>query len=76
MSRFKQLRRIENAIKHKNQEELSWALDYAQMRLKLASMKRHEKHWRKMLKQIQDAAESIGMVLTLNQMHSFRFLFL
>ena len=59
MSRFKESNRIENAIKHKNKAELLWALSYAEMRLNSASMKHHEKHWRKIIKKIEQALEEI-----------------
>lgn len=57
MSRFKEQRRIEQAINHKNQEELEWALSYSRLRLKTASMKHHEKHWRKIEKEVLLALE-------------------
>ena len=53
MSRFKELNRINSSIKHKNKEELLWALDYCQMRLGIDKMKEHKKHWNKLIKQIQ-----------------------
>lgn len=39
MTRLKELKRIENAIKHKDKKELKWALEYAKMRLKIANPK-------------------------------------
>ena len=59
MSRFKEQRRIDQAIKHKNSAELEWALSYAKMRLQNSSMKEHEKHWRIMKKVISQAIEEI-----------------
>ena len=59
MSRFKTGRRIEDAIKHRDQRELVWALEYAQFRLKIASMKQHEKSWRLTLKRVQEALDGL-----------------
>jgi hypothetical protein len=53
MTRFKELRRIEAAIEHRNEAELRWALDYCRMRLRTLTMKRHEKRWREIEKQIR-----------------------
>lgn len=60
MSRFKEMRRIDDAIKHKNKEELSWALNYTKMRFQSAVMKHHEKHWRKLIRQIQEVIDDQG----------------
>jgi len=59
MSRFKEQRRIDEAIKHKNLSELSWALDYCKHRNKLATMKEHMKHWHKLIASINKTIESI-----------------
>jgi hypothetical protein len=44
MTRFKELRRIENAIDHRKEDELRWALGYCAMRIilaeQIATMKR------------------------------------
>jgi hypothetical protein len=58
MTRFKELRRIEDAIEHKNRTELQWALGYCRMRLGIASRKEHEKHWRKIEAKVRRALES------------------
>ena len=55
VSRFKEKRRIDSAIAHKNMEELKWALQYAKSRLDLSTMKEHEKHWKKTISQVQQA---------------------
>ncbi len=57
MSRFKELNRIENAIRNCDNPELEWAQKYAEMHFSLATMKKHEKFWRKMLKRINKAIE-------------------
>ena len=43
MSRFKEISRIEAAIKHKSDKGLSWAFDYAHMRVKTAPNYAHAK---------------------------------
>ena len=57
MTRFKELRRIEAAISHRNESELDWAESYCKSRLSIAPMKEHQKHWQKLLRQI-DAARN------------------
>jgi hypothetical protein len=61
MTRFKELRRIDSAVKHKNKAELEWALAYCKMRLQLASRKDHTKYWRgleaRVLEALKDSAE-------------------
>jgi len=57
MTRFKELRRVEAAIEHKNEAELRWSLWYAQMRARIAPNKRHEKYWQDMKCKIQAALE-------------------
>jgi hypothetical protein len=52
VTRFKELQRIEIAIKHKNTTELQWALDYCRMRLGIAARKEHVKHWQQLEKRI------------------------
>jgi len=58
MSRFKEQRRIDNAIEHKNYEELQWALNYAKTRLDISSMKTHDKHWNKIIKKVKEAMDA------------------
>lgn len=48
MTRFKELRRINQAIDHLNKSELLWALDYCRMRQKIATRKDHGKTWKKL----------------------------
>jgi hypothetical protein len=55
MTRFKELRRIELAIEHKNLPELQWAMSYCQMRLQIAMRKDHEKYWRQIEKKLMRA---------------------
>ncbi len=58
MTRFKELQRIELAIKNKNQDEINWALNYCKSRLKIARLKTHIKHWEKLIIKLSD---SIGL---------------
>jgi hypothetical protein len=55
MTRFKELQRIEAAIKHKNEPELEWALSYCKMRLGIASRRDHQKHWHELERKVKDA---------------------
>ena len=55
MTRFKELRRIESALKNKDKKELLWALDYCKMRLKFATMKSHIKHWQNLFNKVEEA---------------------
>ena len=57
MSRFKELRRIEDAIRHNNPKELEWSKDYCALRLSLARLKTHKKHWFNLLKKVNLALE-------------------
>ena len=45
MSRFKELKRIEAAIKNSDKSDLSWAASYCEMRIKTATRKDHQKYW-------------------------------
>jgi hypothetical protein len=62
MTRFKELRRIEHAIEHKNEAELRWALGYCTMRRKLAAtvpaMRKQEKYWRQMESKVRSSLEN------------------
>jgi hypothetical protein len=62
MTRFKEMRRTEEAIEHKNQTELQWALEYCQMRYKVAkavnSMRKQEKHWCQIELKVRAAMEN------------------
>ena len=61
MTRFKELRRIEHAIEHKDESELRWALDYCKLRRKLVttvySMRKQEKYWQQMESKVRFALE-------------------
>jgi hypothetical protein len=53
MTRFKELKRIELAIEHKNKKEILWALDYCNSRLQFAKMKSQIKHWTKLIDKLK-----------------------
>lgn len=55
MTRFKEKRRIDKAIEHKNIEELKWALNYCRSRLSIAPLESHVKRWKKQIKLIEAA---------------------
>jgi len=57
MTRFKEPRRIEHAIKYHNEAELLWAKKYCESRLSWTTMKEHRKHWSKLLRRIEDVLE-------------------
>jgi hypothetical protein len=65
MSRFKELARIQAAIKHKDESELRWADWYCRMRQQVATRKHHTQYWREMqskvaavLREIEPSSDS------------------
>jgi iron uptake system EfeUOB component EfeO/EfeM len=60
MTRFKELARIQAAIKHRNESELQWAVEYCQMRLRIATRKDHTKHWRSIEREVKDALRTLA----------------
>jgi hypothetical protein len=65
MTRFKELRRIEEAIQHRNEAELAWALGYCQMRCKVAraahTMRKQDKYWSQMERKVRAAMENVNL---------------
>lgn len=59
MTRFKEKRRIDAAIKNGDFAELKWALGYCQMRLRLSTVAYHVKYWRKTLKNVESAINKV-----------------
>jgi hypothetical protein len=59
VTRFKELRRIEAAIEHRNEKELRWALGYCTMRIgvagQVATMKRQQLYWRRIEGKVRTA---------------------
>jgi hypothetical protein len=55
MTRFKELKRIEAAIEHKDHVELEWAIGYCKMRLRIAG----KKYWRQMERKVTKALDTI-----------------
>jgi hypothetical protein len=60
MTRFKELARIQAAIKHRNESELRWAIEYCQMRLRIATRKDHAKYWCGIERDVADALRSLA----------------
>ena len=52
MTRFKELRRIEAAIKHRDADSLKWAAEYCRGRIASARTKRGEDQWRRVEKRV------------------------
>jgi hypothetical protein len=59
MTRFKELKRIEAAIKHKDQIELQWAIGYCKMRLSIPGKADHEKYWRQIERKVAQALDEV-----------------
>ena len=58
MTRFKELRRIERAIEHRDQPELRWAAEYCRLRLQQTNLtKQGWSYWRKIAKRVEAATE-------------------
>jgi hypothetical protein len=57
VTRFKELRRIERAIEHRDQTELRWAADYCRMRLQFAVTKQGQSRWRQIAKRVKAATD-------------------
>jgi hypothetical protein len=55
MTRFKELRRIERAIEHRDANDLRWARAYCEDCISWTSLKRGQDKWRRLLKQITKA---------------------
>lgn len=68
MTRFKELRRIEGAIKNKDKEELVWGRGYCKMRIETANKMgmsqkaaaRHTRHWENILQKVEEALDGIA----------------
>ncbi|HET6175987.1 MAG TPA: hypothetical protein VFE61_03575 [Candidatus Sulfotelmatobacter sp.] len=59
MTRFKELQRIETAIKHKNATELEWAMGYCRMGIQIATRKDHTKYWHGVEKKVREALADV-----------------
>jgi hypothetical protein len=59
MTRFKELKRIEAALEHKDRAALQWALGYCTMRIKIATRKEHVKEWREIESKVKAALASL-----------------
>jgi hypothetical protein len=62
MTRFKELRRIQEAIEQRNKGELQWALGYCQVRCNTAkavyTMRKQERYWSQMEHKVRAAMEN------------------
>ncbi len=59
MTRFKEQKRSDRAIDHKNVEELLWAKQFCQNRLEISAMKSHTKRWYQQLSLIEKALNKV-----------------
>jgi hypothetical protein len=57
MTRFKELRRIEAAVEHRDQAQLRWAAEFCRTRILNARTKRAEAHWRRIAKRVHAATD-------------------
>lgn len=60
MTRFKELARIQAAIKRRNESELRWPIEHCQMRLRIAARKDHANYWRGIQLEVADALRSLA----------------
>ena len=59
MTRFKELARIQSAIKHKNESELRWAVWYCGMRVQTAARKHHTQYWGEMQRKVANVIHEL-----------------
>jgi hypothetical protein len=59
MTRFKELRRIERAIKNRDPTELRWAAEYCRWRLSFSTTKQGDAYWRRIEKRVVAALDEI-----------------
>jgi predicted GIY-YIG superfamily endonuclease len=62
MTRFKELQRIENAIKYRDVRDLEWEVKYREMKIPIATMEQHVKHWTKLLKKVQMILDQLNEI--------------
>jgi hypothetical protein len=60
MSRFPELRRIENALANEDDRELRWALAYCESRLSISPTRQQEKHWQALITRVQAALDVLS----------------
>ena len=65
MTRFKELKRIEAALEHKDRAALQWALGYCTMRIKIATRKEHVKEWREIDSKVKAALAALEQTTTI-----------
>ena len=60
MTRFKDLKRIESAIRFKSKSELQWAERYCENRLSIPGGKKHgDSRWRDVLRRVRATLDEI-----------------
>jgi hypothetical protein len=62
VTRFNELARIQNALKHRGVADLQWALAYCEMRLRIATRKDHIEYWRKLESQVRTAISTLNSI--------------
>jgi hypothetical protein len=60
MTRFKELRRIQRAMRDGDTADLLWALLYCRSRLMISTDKRSAKHWSELSNKVQEALDRAG----------------
>jgi hypothetical protein len=58
MTRFKDLKRIDLAIKNQDVKELQWAIGYSKSRLQIAHRKEHIKYWWDIIEKLNQQLKS------------------
>jgi hypothetical protein len=61
MTRFKELRRIQAAIQHRNESELRWADDYCRMQVKTAILNKHKSYWKGIQRDVDRALRELSV---------------
>jgi hypothetical protein len=61
MTRFKELSRIQAAIRHRNESELRWADDYCRMRVEIATLNKHKSYWKRIQRDVDHALRGLSV---------------
>jgi len=64
MTRFKELARIQAAIRHRNESELRWAVEYCRMRERVATGKDDAKYWSSIEREVTNMLGSSSLCAT------------
>jgi hypothetical protein len=60
MTRFKELARIERAMRDGHAADLRWAQSYCRSRIEIATDKRSAKYWSELSAKVQEALDRAG----------------